>query len=944
MLRSLKSSYSNLGKQGNVFQGDAAVLNDHVFRMQVPATIIVQKLESGDIDESLNPNIDLESLAETKKTAEIAMETAANGVKLAQSRIEGMTEEITRANNIRQEAQQRLIKLGVAVELANQAKQWSVEISDLPPEEVVARFEQTADSQGENVNAIREANQAMVEAREQLNVKQREFETLLNPLLRSTQQKHAAEQQAILKKLYSFTSLELPTETEDDASGKSVTAKSENVGDTTGDTEKYQNLLTTRTHIIVARAEKRDELVRYFDELKVRIEKYAEAINESHILSQKQYANAIELKTRIGRRQLSEEDIPYGITEALSQDNIQQLQTELADLSHQVDIIDRQRSLFAAPHETTQNLGALMDETIGTVGKRLDVIKDLDKLQTELSGASGTASAIEKTSLEQDAGRRLENESSRKEWLLGYVPSSRADHLTNVLKVYYQELIGLEKQQVNIIHQEELTNRIIELIEEEKASVNTLTPLLQKERDEMGVIEEDAWVTALAAFTPDQATEILAQHEAKTKRRLTPPPIVLDDEKIQVLEETAHEIFADHMQVLAASRWITLFQDRLSAKGLQGETAKYRDELSALKSRASAVQRRINRISGKSPETMATLDDADMPQTEAEKNLFLNGEIGRLRAERADIQSDSIVQLVARIVVIWVLAFIITLVFSRIINRMTRKHKDSESGSNAQTLLVLSFIKTMGKIVIWITAIILIFSSLGFNVGAVLAGLGIGGLAIAMAARETLSDLLGGIMIFIERPFVIGDVVKIGGGVTTRVVDMTWRSTLLRTPWNYTFSTPNSQVANSVISNFTKEGPTMDFVPVYLSPEYDPVMIQDLIEKAVLSVDITYGDEGGCSTGGIVLVETITLMRYWPWWYVNNYASRGKFRGAVWKAIWAELSAAGIKMEIKPIPNIDFSDTETDSTFPTTPKALTQNKSDNDGAKHLGQIDGEPEV
>ncbi|NKB63010.1 MAG: hypothetical protein GKR95_13120 [Gammaproteobacteria bacterium] len=121
-------------------------------------------------------------------------------------------------------------------------------------------------------------------------------------------------------------------------------------------------------------------------------------------------------------------------------------------------------------------------------------------------------------------------------------------------------------------------------------------------------------------------------------------------------------------------------------------------------------------------------------------------------------------------------------------------------------------------------------------------------------------------------------------------------------------------------------------------------MIQDLIEKAVLSVDITYGDEGGCSTGGIVLVETITLMRYWPWWYVDNYASRGKFRGAVWKAIWAELSAAGIKMEIKPIPNIDFSDTETDSTFPTTPKALTQNKSDNDGAKHLGQIDGEPEV
>ncbi|NKB77496.1 MAG: hypothetical protein GKR96_10760 [Gammaproteobacteria bacterium] len=199
LLRSLRTSYSNLGKQSSIFQGDAAVLNDHVFKMQVPATIIANKIDSGEIDQSLSPNINIDALAETKKAAETAMENAANGTKLADIKIEEISEEISKSSNDRQEAQQRLVKLGIAVELANQAKQWSAEISDLPAAEVVARFTQTTEKQTSNVDAIKEANDAMTIAQEQAVVRQAEFESLLDPLLRSTQQDHASEQQAILK-------------------------------------------------------------------------------------------------------------------------------------------------------------------------------------------------------------------------------------------------------------------------------------------------------------------------------------------------------------------------------------------------------------------------------------------------------------------------------------------------------------------------------------------------------------------------------------------------------------------------------------------------------------------------------------------------------------------------------------------------------------------------
>ncbi|NKB77495.1 MAG: hypothetical protein GKR96_10755 [Gammaproteobacteria bacterium] len=453
--------------------------------------------------------------------------------------------------------------------------------------------------------------------------------------------------------MYSFTELELPTQADDGVAAQDVKSTIANVENATKDTARYQTLLTTRSQVIETKSEKRAELVADLDELKSRIEIYAKTISESRFLSQKQYANAIELKTRIGRRQLEEEDIPFGITEALNQGNIQELEAELSDLSHQIDILNRQRSLLSAPHETTLNIRTLMDANIGTMGKRLDVIKDLSKLQSELNAGSESVSAIEKASLEQNASRRLETESSRKEWLLGYVPSSRAEHMTNVLKVYYQELIELEQKQVNIINQEELVYRIIELIEEEKAAINELTPLLQREKEEMKIIEEDAWVTALAAFTPEKSAEILSQHEAKTNRRLTPPPIVLQEEKPQVLADTAHEIFADHMEVLAASKWISLFRDRLSDKGLQGETAKYQEQLGVLTSQSAAIERRIKRVSGQSSEAMAELDQADQPKSDAEKHFFLAGEIGRLRVERADIQSKSIVQLLARIGVIW---------------------------------------------------------------------------------------------------------------------------------------------------------------------------------------------------------------------------------------------------------------------------------------------------
>jgi len=84
----------------------------------------------------------------------------------------------------------------------------------------------------------------------------------------------------------------------------------------------------------------------------------------------------------------------------------------------------------------------------------------------------------------------------------------------------------------------------------------------------------------------------------------------------------------------------------------------------------------------------------------------------------------------------------------------------------------------------------------------VLAGLGIGGLAVALAARDSLANLLGSIHIMFERPFRIGHRIRVAGSEGT-VEDVGFRSTRIRTADNSLISIPNNSVVNATVENLT---------------------------------------------------------------------------------------------------------------------------------------------
>lgn len=99
---------------------------------------------------------------------------------------------------------------------------------------------------------------------------------------------------------------------------------------------------------------------------------------------------------------------------------------------------------------------------------------------------------------------------------------------------------------------------------------------------------------------------------------------------------------------------------------------------------------------------------------------------------------------------------------------------------------------------------IVALNNAGYDVGALIAGLGIGGLALAMAARDTVSNVFGGFTIFTDRPFTLNDRIKVSGFDGT-VDEIGIRSTRLRTLAGTLVTIPNSTFSESAVENVSAE-------------------------------------------------------------------------------------------------------------------------------------------
>jgi MscS family membrane protein len=133
------------------------------------------------------------------------------------------------------------------------------------------------------------------------------------------------------------------------------------------------------------------------------------------------------------------------------------------------------------------------------------------------------------------------------------------------------------------------------------------------------------------------------------------------------------------------------------------------------------------------------------------------------------------------------------------------------------------------KGIVWILGIIVGLNNAGYDVGAILAGLGLGGLALAMAAKDTVSNVFGGLTIFMDKLFKVKERIKVGN-VDGIVEEVGLRSTKIRTLDGRIVTVPNSEFTNKPVENISSEPSRKVAITLGLSMNTSPEKIKKTME------------------------------------------------------------------------------------------------------------------
>lgn len=118
---------------------------------------------------------------------------------------------------------------------------------------------------------------------------------------------------------------------------------------------------------------------------------------------------------------------------------------------------------------------------------------------------------------------------------------------------------------------------------------------------------------------------------------------------------------------------------------------------------------------------------------------------------------------------------------------------------------IVPVISSIERFIVVTLAILIIAQEWNYSISGLVAGLGLGGLAFALAAKDMLSNLFGGLVVLLDKPFVIGDWITTGD-IEGTVEDMNFRSVKIRTFTQALVTVPNSKIADSPVTNFSRMG------------------------------------------------------------------------------------------------------------------------------------------
>lgn len=339
----------------------------------------------------------------------------------------------------------------------------------------------------------------------------------------------------------------------------------------------------------------------------------------------------------------------------------------------------------------------------------------------------------------------------------------------------------------------------------------------------LGVLGATLWFTRPAPVDAQQSQLEALQKTIRRDFEKAPRPqdpryfdwLRLDNEKTELEEaladlETAvaaaNKAVADKEAFIQDTYPVVPDEETPEHAAYSGQTA----ELETLKEAAKAQAADLQAKKARSGELTAQLKnefevkpaEGDPRYEEYEKRVAQESKMqARLRLSRgANVWLGRILGFMTRVLkatgavwAFWILYNLID-ILSFYLARMAQR-----TGGKLDDQLVPLIRKSLRVFVVFM-AVLVAFQNLGYSLTSVLAGLGLGGLAFALAAQDTIGNFFGSLTVILDRPFQVGDWIKVGDSEGT-VEEVGFRSTRIRTFYDSQIVIPNSEMANATIDN-----------------------------------------------------------------------------------------------------------------------------------------------
>ncbi len=173
--------------------------------------------------------------------------------------------------------------------------------------------------------------------------------------------------------------------------------------------------------------------------------------------------------------------------------------------------------------------------------------------------------------------------------------------------------------------------------------------------------------------------------------------------------------------------------------------------------------------------------------------------------------------------------FSVTVITARMFSGIVKNYLWKAEG----VLPSASILANLVVVSIYIVGALILLQTFGISVAPILTALGVGGLAVALALQDTLSNLFSGLNILLAKQIKVGDYIKLSTGEEGNIADISWRNTTIKVMSNNMIIVPNQKIASSIITNYYMPERELSIV-VGASVSYDSDL--ERVERVTIEV------------------------------------------------------------------------------------------------------------